>query len=376
MTEVAYSSPFDLGSECGDFPMRESSYGNTRSPVPHQILRIPTPSDSLMLARFFDEAIPSPTAAIEADVFAPDARSMLLTEEMPTIAGLSPPGWVEEANIKLEESSSPPAKKSPRQRRSRKDPGPSPPAKKQSQKKGSPKQLRPPPPRRVVRRSKKPVKEETPPEENVCDFDGDFMPEDPRRRRVLERNRIAATKCRLRKRDEATTLADLERQLSEKNKKLTTYLDDLTADIYHLKTQLLRHTDCNCELIQKYIAAEAKKSVNKVVENSVSPDQPMGTGSISPEYGTSRTSTAESLALPTPDLETVQTPWPVLIPTPTEKPQFAEFGAIMGGLQKISFNANAMVGTPQIVDAGLGASYDGGLYIHQPSDAIHWDAGW
>jgi hypothetical protein len=93
----------------------------------------------------------------------------------------------------------------------------------------------------------------------------DDLPKDPRRRRVLERNRIAANKCRLRKRDEALALASREEAMEDQNRYLMTCFDSLTVEIYHLKTQLLRHTECNCVLIQNYIANEAQKCVDMLV---------------------------------------------------------------------------------------------------------------
>ncbi|KAF4417887.1 hypothetical protein F53441_14495, partial [Fusarium austroafricanum] len=90
------------------------------------------------------------------------------------------------------------------------------------------------------------------------ELDDDDLPKDPRRRRVLERNRMAANKCRLRKRGEALALASREEAMEDRNRYLMTCFDSLTVEIYYLKTQLLQHTDCNCVLIQKYIANEAK----------------------------------------------------------------------------------------------------------------------
>ncbi|KAH6871048.1 hypothetical protein B0T10DRAFT_500901 [Thelonectria olida] len=94
------------------------------------------------------------------------------------------------------------------------------------------------------------------------DSNVEVHPRETRRRRILERNRIAATKCRMQKRDEASALAAREQEMEELNRQLSRTLDELTAEIYDLKTQLLRHTDCNCILIQKYIAHEARKSVH------------------------------------------------------------------------------------------------------------------
>ncbi|KAF5723605.1 hypothetical protein FMUND_1676 [Fusarium mundagurra] len=146
------------------------------------------------------------------------------------------------------------------------------------------------------RRGRKPKKQ--PKEQKVTDqqeeFDDDNLPKDPRRRRVLERNRIAANKCRLRKRDEALALASQEEAMEDHNRYLMTCLDSLTVEIYHLKTQLLRHTECNCVLIQNYIANEAQKCVNRLVACSTVFDT-YG-NSLSPSDGSpSGASTAEEL---------------------------------------------------------------------------------
>jgi hypothetical protein len=85
---------------------------------------------------------------------------------------------------------------------------------------------------------------------------------------VLERNRIAANKCRIRKRDEALALASQKEAMEGQNRYLTTFVDSLAVEMYHLKTQLLRNTECNCVLIQNYIANEAKKCVDKLVPYS------------------------------------------------------------------------------------------------------------
>ena len=89
----------------------------------------------------------------------------------------------------------------------------------------------------------------------------DGFPKDPRRRRVLERNRIAATKCRNRQRNEATRLALQKQKAEDQHRYLSSVCCSLTAQIYDLKTQLLRHSDCSCELIHAYIVNETERSV-------------------------------------------------------------------------------------------------------------------
>jgi hypothetical protein len=95
-------------------------------------------------------------------------------------------------------------------------------------------------------------------------------PQRQRRRRILERNRLAATKCRIRKRDEASALATREQEMEDHNRYLASVYDGLAAEIYELKTQLLRHTECGCVLIQRYIANEAKRSVDNLASGNPS----------------------------------------------------------------------------------------------------------
>ncbi|KAH7205480.1 uncharacterized protein BKA55DRAFT_547185 [Fusarium redolens] len=128
-----------------------------------------------------------------------------------------------------------------------------------------------PNPRKRGRKPKKQLKEQKVAGQHK-ELDDDDLPKDPHRRRVLERNRIAANKCRLRKRDEALALASREETMEDQNRYLMTCFDSLAVEIYHLKTQLLRHTQCNCVLIQNYIANEAQKCVDRLVACSTAFD--------------------------------------------------------------------------------------------------------
>ncbi|KAH6976641.1 hypothetical protein EDB80DRAFT_829314 [Ilyonectria destructans] len=141
-------------------------------------------------------------------------------------------------------------------------------------------------------------------------LDDEEFPKDPRRQHIHERNRIAAAKFRLQKRDKASALASLEQAMEDQNRYLSTYFDSLTAEIYHLKMQLLQHTDCNCVLIQKYIANEAKKSVDSLLSCSsafqldgdlTSPYQRGSSGSGS--------NLTELWNLPTPKMEGIPPTW-------------------------------------------------------------------
>ncbi|KAH6988699.1 hypothetical protein EDB80DRAFT_730737 [Ilyonectria destructans] len=140
--------------------------------------------------------------------------------------------------------------------------------------------------------------------------DNEDLPRDPQRQRILESNRIAATKCRLRKRDKASALASRKQAMEDRNRYLSTCFDQLTTEIYHLKTQLLQHTDCKCIIIQKYIANEARKSVDSLLSCSSAFQLPNGL--IPPHHrgsSSSRASGTDSLSIQMPEIESAPSIW-------------------------------------------------------------------
>jgi hypothetical protein len=93
-------------------------------------------------------------------------------------------------------------------------------------------------------------------------LDKDATPSVSQRRSDLEFNHVRSSKYRIRKRDEASMLASCEQAMESQNRQLPACFDSLRAEICTLKAQLLQHTACDCLLIQKYIANEAKGSVD------------------------------------------------------------------------------------------------------------------
>ncbi|KAJ9415032.1 hypothetical protein QL093DRAFT_2568346 [Fusarium oxysporum] len=83
--------------------------------------------------------------------------------------------------------------------------------------------------------------------------------------KVLERNRRAAANCRARKQEQQDKLnAELEK-LQDRHKELFASCNELRETAYQLKLQLLRHGDCGCALIQRFIANEAVNSVETLI---------------------------------------------------------------------------------------------------------------
>ncbi|KAF5703887.1 transcription factor atf21 [Fusarium mundagurra] len=87
---------------------------------------------------------------------------------------------------------------------------------------------------------------------------------------ALERNRRAAAKCRARKQNQENALATEVEILESRHQQLSSCYNDLIEQVYRLKSDILRHGDCNCTLIQQYIRSEAQKSVDIPMMNTSS----------------------------------------------------------------------------------------------------------
>ncbi|EFX03755.1 bzip transcription factor [Grosmannia clavigera kw1407] len=70
------------------------------------------------------------------------------------------------------------------------------------------------------------------------------MTEDEKRKNFLERNRVAALKCRQRKKQWLASLQSKVELFTSENESLTTQITQLREEIVHLKTLLLAHKDC------------------------------------------------------------------------------------------------------------------------------------
>ncbi|KAI3323362.1 hypothetical protein HD806DRAFT_82704 [Xylariaceae sp. AK1471] len=76
-----------------------------------------------------------------------------------------------------------------------------------------------------------------------------------------ESNRIAARKCRQKAKQNISKLQQRERELSQQNRMLLSYVNSLREEILDLKNEILRHSECNSSLIQDYIANAARRQI-------------------------------------------------------------------------------------------------------------------
>ncbi|KAJ3453663.1 hypothetical protein MRS44_017910 [Fusarium solani] len=237
-----------------------------------------------------------------------------------------------------------------------------------------------PKPRKRGRKPKKQQKEQKVASQQE-ELDADGLPKDPRRRRVIERNRIAATKCRARKRDEASALASREAAMEDQNRYLSTCVDSLNAEVYYLKTQLLRHTHCNCVLIHKYVAKEAKKCVGGLLACSSAFDT--HGSSLSPNYGSpSDVSTAEELNMQGLEAGSFPPIWtnPFQQGSSASEVRDNMFDMGLEQFQTATMPPDSMVSaqpvpTLSLTECGLGQDVDVGPQEHQ-ADEIAWDLYW
>ncbi|KAI1317222.1 hypothetical protein EDD11_008814 [Mortierella claussenii] len=74
-----------------------------------------------------------------------------------------------------------------------------------------------------------------------------------KRQKFLERNRMAASKCREKKRLQTLkTISDAD-EITARNQALHETLDQLQEEVRRLKNQILCHRDCGCDVIQKFV---------------------------------------------------------------------------------------------------------------------------
>lgn len=93
---------------------------------------------------------------------------------------------------------------------------------------------------------------------------------------VKQRNRVAASKCRLKKKGKVDELKEMKSSLESRNNDLHVEYQRLRQEIGQIKTDLIHHTECNDLNIDRWVENEAKDYVQKLVRN----DEQQRMGSI------------------------------------------------------------------------------------------------
>ncbi|PWY83360.1 hypothetical protein BO70DRAFT_361472 [Aspergillus heteromorphus CBS 117.55] len=80
-----------------------------------------------------------------------------------------------------------------------------------------------------------------------------------KRERFLERNRVAANKCRKKKKEHSRQLESRCQAVSQENTSLESEVDHLRSEILSLKNELLRHSQCGDAGIKRHLAQMIKE---------------------------------------------------------------------------------------------------------------------
>ncbi|KAI0455228.1 hypothetical protein F5B21DRAFT_472428 [Xylaria acuta] len=89
----------------------------------------------------------------------------------------------------------------------------------------------------------------------------------PRSQKKRNRNRLAAAKCRKKAKRGVDDLQQRERDLLRENKMLNAEAGLLREEVLRLKSEILRHSDCDSDYINRYIQ-KAAQQIGAQSENS------------------------------------------------------------------------------------------------------------
>ena len=96
--------------------------------------------------------------------------------------------------------------------------------------------------------------------------------EDVRRNKFLERNRIAASKCRQKKKEWTQNLEARARELHKENSSLRLLVDSLRDEMLFIKGEMVKHSSCGCEPIQNWLKSSANSlAASPVIKAEHSP---------------------------------------------------------------------------------------------------------
>ncbi|KAL7955866.1 hypothetical protein V8C34DRAFT_290432 [Trichoderma compactum] len=106
----------------------------------------------------------------------------------------------------------------------------------------------------------------------------------PRRRRsetekkeqIKQRNRVAASKCRQKKKEKVDELKEIKQSLEARNHDLHAEYQRLRQEIGQVKSHLIHHTECSDPNIDRWVENEAKGYVQKLVRKEEEQRQRMG----------------------------------------------------------------------------------------------------
>lgn len=105
------------------------------------------------------------------------------------------------------------------------------------------------------------IEEEDDDDEEEEEDNDEVMEDGSKRTKFLKRNRIAASKCRQKKKQWVSGLEGTKQELEHQRSTLQMEYNDLVNEVSRMKTQLMQHAGCNDSNINMWIDNEARKFV-------------------------------------------------------------------------------------------------------------------
>lgn len=139
--------------------------------------------------------------------------------------------------------------------------------------------------------------------------DGDV---EERKEKYREKNRLAAAKCRAKKKENIEGIEDTHRNLQAKNNFLRREEQILRHELTTLRTHALEHQGCNCQDIRQYNFLQAREVTrrhqNSIAANAVgSPSDQLSSSAPSPMDPPSRRNhSVPNPSMPSPGMYSVQ----------------------------------------------------------------------
>jgi hypothetical protein len=180
-------------------------------------------------------------------------------------------------------------------------------------------------------------------------LDTDGTTEQEKRVKFLERNRLAASKCRARRKLQSSKLEERARVLASQRDAISKHITMLKHELIELKIKCLDHSDCDCKQIRQYlkstITSPLTESLSDQISNSHVPELSSGLGSVSspvsdPTFGSPSLDEAQdSLLHSFAEIE-----------TDFMQVEYDEFAAWVNGLQQ-GKNGSSPIRFPSSVDS-------------------------
>jgi hypothetical protein len=105
-------------------------------------------------------------------------------------------------------------------------------------------------------------------DEEEDEDEDDGLDESAKRSKFLKRNRIAASKCRQKKKEWVSSLEDTRYGLEHENNILHKQYNGLVDELSTIKNQLMQHASCNDANINQWLDNEARKFVQRIAAQS------------------------------------------------------------------------------------------------------------